>query len=218
MKIGTRSLLFGIHQFLLHPFFVAAGWWKLYGFPRDPRLWVAFFVHDLGYFGKPNMDGPEGELHPIVGAAIMRWLFDTPTMTPAPSPCGRIFGRAVEMVFGDGAEITGGMTWHDFTLFHSRFIAKQYHSPFSRLCIADKLAICLVPRWLYLLCARATGEIHEYKNAAKSRSLVGSPGGQYDARSALLESDASWHTVLVAFMRQWVNEHRDQFYDQWRVH
>lgn len=75
MKIGTKSLLFGSHQFLLHPWFVAAAWWKLYGFPWDPRLWVAFFVHDLGYIGKPNMDGPEGEDHVLLGAWIMGVLF-----------------------------------------------------------------------------------------------------------------------------------------------
>lgn len=41
----------------------------------DPRLWAAFFLHDLGYWGKPNMDGPEGERHPELGARIMRRLF-----------------------------------------------------------------------------------------------------------------------------------------------
>lgn len=61
MKIGTRSVLYGAHCFLLHPWFVAAAWWQLYGIPWDPRLWVAFFVHDIGYVGKPNMDGVEGE-------------------------------------------------------------------------------------------------------------------------------------------------------------
>jgi len=49
--------------------FVAWGWWTLYGFPFDPRLWVAFFVHDLGYIGKPNMDGPEGTR---LGRAVAR--------------------------------------------------------------------------------------------------------------------------------------------------
>ena len=76
MKIGTKSVLFGAHCFFLHPWFVAAAWWKLYGFPWDPRLWVAFFVHDIGYLGKPNMDGPEGERHVEVGARIMSFLFD----------------------------------------------------------------------------------------------------------------------------------------------
>lgn len=75
MKTGTKSILFGCHCFFLHPFFVAAGWWKLYGFPWDPRLWVAFFVHDLGYIGKVNMDDDEGEKHVYLGADIMDWLF-----------------------------------------------------------------------------------------------------------------------------------------------
>lgn len=72
MSIGTRSVLFGAHQFLLHPCFVAWAWWQLFGFPWDPRLWIAFFVHDLGYIGKPNMDGPEGERHVEFGANLMR--------------------------------------------------------------------------------------------------------------------------------------------------
>lgn len=71
MKIGTKSVLFGAHCFFLHPFFVAVAWTKLYGFPFDPRLWIAFFVHDLGYIGKPNMDGEEGETHVELGAKIM---------------------------------------------------------------------------------------------------------------------------------------------------
>src|SRR6516225_600668 len=75
MTIGTKSLLYGAHQFVLHPLFVALGWWKLYGAPLDPRLWIAFFVHDLGYLGKPNMDGPEGKTHPELGARIMEKFF-----------------------------------------------------------------------------------------------------------------------------------------------
>ncbi len=75
MKIGTKSILFGVHCFVTHPFFTAYSWYKLYGFPYDPRLWVAFFVHDLGYWGKPNMDGSEGEKHVELGAAIMGKLF-----------------------------------------------------------------------------------------------------------------------------------------------
>jgi hypothetical protein len=75
MSMGTRSVLFGAHCFLMHGWFVAAAWWRLYGFPWDPRLWVAFFVHDLGYVGKPDMDGDEGELHPYWGACLMGALF-----------------------------------------------------------------------------------------------------------------------------------------------
>ena len=44
-------------------------------FPWDPRLWAAFFLHDLGYLFSPNMDGPEGEEHVHLGAKIMGLLF-----------------------------------------------------------------------------------------------------------------------------------------------
>lgn len=75
MKIGTKSILFGAHQFILHPALMFVAWWKLFGFPWDPRLWVAFVVHDLGYWGKPNMDGPEGEDHALWGADLMGRMF-----------------------------------------------------------------------------------------------------------------------------------------------
>lgn len=75
MRVGTKSLLFGVHQFFLHPLFVAIAWKRLYGFPKSFPLWIAFIVHDWGYFGKPNMDGPEGEAHPELGAKIMTKLF-----------------------------------------------------------------------------------------------------------------------------------------------
>ena len=61
MRVGLKSLLGGAHCFALHPFFVAWGWTKLYGFPWDPRLWAAFGLHDIGYIACTSMDGDEGE-------------------------------------------------------------------------------------------------------------------------------------------------------------
>ena len=75
MRVGTKSVLFGAHCFLIHPFFIAAGWLRTRGVPWDLRLWAAFFVHDLGYFGCPNVEGPEGEEHVQLGARIMGVLF-----------------------------------------------------------------------------------------------------------------------------------------------
>lgn len=75
MTIGTKTLLFGAHQFLLHPLFVALAWFRLFGFPWDPRLWVAFLVHDWGYFGLKALDDADGEKHVERGARIMRRLF-----------------------------------------------------------------------------------------------------------------------------------------------
>ena len=75
MRVGLKSLLGGAHCLALHPFFVAWGWTKLYGFPWDPRLWAAFGLHDLGYAFCTQMDGEEGEKHVVLGARIMGRLF-----------------------------------------------------------------------------------------------------------------------------------------------
>jgi hypothetical protein len=155
MKIGTKSVLFGVHQFAIHPWFVALAWWMLYGFPWDPRLWVAFFVHDLGYLGKPNMDGPEGETHPILGARIMGMLFDSQ----------RVGFDHISVWTGKRVVWMG--KWARFALLHSRYYSKSSRQPFSRLCVADKLSFSLTPRWLYLPLARATGELDEYLKRAQ---------------------------------------------------
>ena len=63
-----------MHSILVHPFFVAWAWSRLYGFPWDPRLWLAFLVHDVGYVGKANMEGSEGQQHVVLGGRIMGWL------------------------------------------------------------------------------------------------------------------------------------------------
>jgi hypothetical protein len=74
MKIGTRSLLFGVHQFVIHPIVVLIAWIKLYGMPSWKEF-ICIVIHDWGYWGAPNMDGIEGELHPELAANIAKkWL------------------------------------------------------------------------------------------------------------------------------------------------
>jgi hypothetical protein len=75
MTIGTRSVLFGVHAFRIHLWFVAAAWVRLFGVPWDIRIWFAFAVHDVGYIGKGDVEGPEGETHVELGARIMGFLF-----------------------------------------------------------------------------------------------------------------------------------------------
>ena len=53
MKVGTKSVLFGAHCLLIHPVCLAIASWRLYGFPWDLRLWLAFGVHDIGYWNCP---------------------------------------------------------------------------------------------------------------------------------------------------------------------
>lgn len=173
MRIGTKSLLYGAHCFFLHPWFVALAWCRLYGFPWDPRLWVAFVVHDWGYWGKPNMDGPEGEQHPIAGALIM----------------ARLFGPA----------------WGDFCLLHSRWFATRMNKRYSRLCVADKYAICLTPAWLYLPMVRATGELDEYMGLARE--------DKYQAMGHDHSTPRAWWRSVQGYLREWVMAHKDADHD-----
>lgn len=188
MTVGTKSVLYGAHCFFFHPWFVAYSWWKLYGFPFDPRLWAAFFLHDIGYIGKPNMDGPEGESHPEVGAEIMSYLFDKRPRFDS-----------------NGYQIN--KEWRDFTLYHSRYYAKKNGNKPSKLCFADKLAFVYTPRWLYLKMVTATGEINEYlKNAQTADSKHWKPTGN---------DKIVWHEQLCAYMTKWVYEHKNGAVDTW---
>jgi hypothetical protein len=186
MKVGTKSILFGARCFFLHPWFVATAWWKLYGFPFDPRLWVAFFVHDLGYWGMPNMDGPEGESHPWTGAKIMSFLFTGSDWGRYPTPS----------------------RWGDFCLYHSRFLAKSHGIRPSQLCMTDKLAIALTPAWLYLPMTRWSGELEEYLHSARPTSKHGHMG--------LHTADEwAWYQGVQKWCRAWAMEHRDGRDDTW---
>lgn len=201
MKVGTKSVLFGAHCFIIHPFFVLTAWWKLYGFPWDPRLWVAFFVHDLGYFGKPNMDGKEGETHVELGADIMFWIFDAPKV---------IFCKNAHQIPDEKL-----FFWANFTKYHSRFYAKRDGVNPSKLCVADKLAICLEPSWLYLPRVNASGEIKEYMKLAQNRKYEGEPVSKYESMKLSTKSQKDWFVAMTSYLRRWVEEHKDGKLDTW---
>lgn len=136
IPVGPRSVLFGAHCFFLHPLFVAEAWRQLYGFPWDYRLWVCFFVHDLGYlfYWCRNIDSDDGERHVEWGANIVKMLF--------------------------------GESWQMFCLRHSRFYSRKLELLPSQLCYADKYSIVITPWWLYVPMATLTGEIREYMNSS----------------------------------------------------
>ena len=183
MKTGTKSVIFGAHCFFIHPWFVFAAWWKLYGFPTDPRLWVAFIVHDLGYWGKAEMDSDAGEHHVEWGARMM----------------GNWFGPE----------------WENFCLLHSRYYAKKYGLPFSRLCVADKLAIALEPWWFYLPRVIASGEVWEYLAYARGQTATNhgdNAESDYAKQSATMRG---WHRAMCNYLIKWVAEHKDGKQDTW---
>jgi hypothetical protein len=201
LSLGTRSVLYGAHAFYLHPWFVALSWWKLYGFPWDPRLWVAFFVHDLGYIGKPNMDGEEGEMHPLLGARIMSALFDRKRPHVVSADCTAPLHRLGQ--------------WGMFTLTHSRYLAKRLGVQPSRLCIADKLALGITPAWLYLPMVKATGEIAEYLDRAHRRAASNEQLSGEERTAVTSNTPEVWFAGVQAYMHRWVAEHRDGKADTW---
>lgn len=135
MKVGTKSILFGVHQFVIHPLFVFLGWLVVYRkFPRPHEI-VAIIIHDWGYWGCSDVDGKEGEAHPRRTNMLLPYLF-----APGEFRCKILL------------EVAG----------HSRFNAKAEGIVLSRLFRADKMATSLYPRWLYLLLGNLSGEIKEY--------------------------------------------------------
>jgi hypothetical protein len=184
MKIGTKSLLFGAHALWLHPFMVAWAWTKIYGFPFDPRLWFAFFLHDIGYWGKPDIDGPEGKTHPLAGAFFMHILFDRPS--------------SVWKRFDDWA----GRDWFNLCVGHSRWYAQTSGIPVSRLCAADKASFALTPCWLYLPMVCLSGEIDEFI------AIYNSTHPHLRALDSRNSRDIHiWHSHVAKGMSAWLKPH-----------
>lgn len=139
MNTGTKSLLFGVHQFIWHPITVLRAWHHLYGPPSWKEI-VCIVIHDWGYWGSPDMDGEKGERHPEIAARM----------------AGKLFGRE----------------YHDLCLLHSRHYARNAGKEPSKLCWADKLSILYDPAWFYLLRARLSGELREYRSVAANAGFI----------------------------------------------
>jgi hypothetical protein len=185
--IGTRSVLYGVHAFWLHPFLITIGWWRLYGFPWDPRLWVAFFVHDLGYWGKPNMDGPEGESHPELGAAIMRRWFgeEWGDFCLCHSRCyaKRINKPVSRLCHADKYVIILEPTW----LYLPRTMATG-------------------EVWEFIEVARKRADvIHGPSDPLNAAERADFASGE----------PRRWHRSVKSYMRRWLTEHKDGAADTW---
>lgn len=74
MRLGTKTILFGAHQALVHTFLVIRAWKHLYSNWPTWRDVICIAVHDLGYWGCKTIDGEDGEKHPEFGARIARHL------------------------------------------------------------------------------------------------------------------------------------------------
>lgn len=204
VSMGTKSVLYGAHQFLIHPALLAVAWLRLYGLRAvewwvpgmpimryhflDPRLWVVFCVHDLGYVGKSAMDNEEGEQHPWFGARLVAACFDAGAVS------------VYTMHDPKGGTVVSLGQWGLLSLCHSRFLAKQYHLPFSPLCVADKMVIVIEPAWLYLPRVKATGEIREYMKAVDEK---------YKLENRRGDTAGAWHADMVEYLKRWIAKHKD---------
>lgn len=138
MNIGTRSVLFGTHQCLWHPFTVWLAFRRVH--KRWPTWWenIGILCHDtFGYWGKPNIDGPEGVQHPYLGAEIAGKIVD-------------LFSKQK------------GWQVREFCLFHSSTLARTCKVKTSNLYLPDKCALLFDPKWFYLFRARLSGELTEF--------------------------------------------------------
>jgi hypothetical protein len=196
MKRGTKSLLFGVHQFIIHPIIVAIAWYKLYGFPFDPRIWVAFIVHDWGYWGCSQMDGEEGDNHPYLGANLMHYLFDGHRGDSAVDTWNPL--KWIRFIIACDYE----PRWYNFCLCHSRFLAKQKDLQPSKLCMADKLAVYYYPNWLYIFLAKLSGELWEYLDSAKQ-------SGKHGHMNLNDTNPEIWLNEVKQFLYEYAFEHKD---------
>lgn len=140
MKTGTKSLLFGVHQFLWHPLTVWLAWVKMYRTLPSIGECVAIFIHDWGYWGCHKMDDDYGERHPERSAQIMFRL------------C-----RFFRVDNNKTARLCG------LIVHHSRYLSARHGTDPSMLCWPDKASIQFEPSWFYLLRARLSGELYEYR-------------------------------------------------------
>ncbi len=150
MRVGTRSLLYGAHCIPIHTAMIAIGWRVHHGrWPREWQVWAAFLLHDIGYWGSPDMDGEVGKTHPMAGARLVARIASLRSLPEH---------RQIDYHH-----------WYNFTAFHSRYYAEHLGGAPSELAIPDKLATALMPIPLLALLYRLSGEHDEYIRYARSR-------------------------------------------------
>ena len=99
------------------------------------------------------MDGEEGKTHPELGGEIMHKLFDWKLFDIFYITDGKNTGKSVKVYYN---------IWGNFSLYHSRYYANLDNEKHSKLCVADKLAFCIMPCWLVVFLTKLSGEVYEY--------------------------------------------------------
>lgn len=186
LPIGTRSLLYGAHQVVIHPIFVGIAWVRLYGFTWDPRVWLAIVIHDWGYWGLPNMDGPEGDTHVEWAARVM----------------GRLFGP----------EWRDFCLYH--SRFYARRDAKPF-SPLcvaDKLATALEPAWLYLPR---VILTGEIKEFMSLANGNNGSKYQGEPNSPYVTAQLSKGTIIGWFRGMTGYLREWVETHKDGRDDMW---
>lgn len=158
MKKGTKSLLFGVHQFIWHPVVVLLAWIELYGLPNWKEL-LCIIIHDWGYWGCENMDDEKGQRHTEFAAMII---------------CKLLNMRKISYNYDEIPPFNYESTcFYNLCLLHSRHYAKSVNCRPSKLCYADKLSMKYEIRWLYLLRGKLSSEVQEYKHRCVRLGYLG---------------------------------------------
>lgn len=101
--------------------------------------------------------------------------------------------------WGPGSCRIFGRRWEEFTRHHSRFHSRRDGARPSRLCYADKLALCYEWEWFYLFRTRITGELREY--------MALSANGKYSCKEYMnrsIETPQSWYRAVKSFTLRYV--------------
>lgn len=189
MKVGTKSVLFGVHQFIIHPLVVALAWKACYRHWPTRIQWAAIICHDFGYWNSADIDGPEGTTHPVAGAIMadelayrlcwLAWLLK-------PWRWGKL-GRAYQAALAQNE----GFQAYWLSLYHSARYAAQDGVSVSALCLPDKVSVLFEPEWFYLFRGWLSGETVEYVDNSPNKG----------------ESAAAWLRGYRAHRRQQLQQH-----------
>lgn len=119
--IGTRSILWGVHSMLWHPFVVLLGWITLFGLPSLKEL-LCIIVHDIGYIGMRNIDGIEGITHCQMGAKMAGKLlgerYRELVLHHSRTYCKTFGGAPSKLCWADKVSILYEIQW--FYIFRAR--------------------------------------------------------------------------------------------------
>ncbi len=183
MTQGTKSFLFGCHQFLLHPYFILKAWKFWYGKYPNWREIVCIFIHDIGIIGLDYLEKGRKDGHWNKGALLVK----------------RLFGRKY-------FNFCAGHTdeWH----FLGSELLKDKTASRSKLFIPDKISYLFCPLWWLKWCTylegflKRAGVSHlQWREMVKQNMIESFPKGSHRLFSEIIAEREERRKAGVGFDR-----------------